>query len=106
MAQIDDISPEIVRAKAILYEIGKMLEEKNRAYGNSAADPVQIFSKSDSIEQIRVRIDDKLSRIARGRALVGEDTVKNLIGYLAIYLAVQDSEETDEIVQREPLCAK
>lgn len=39
-----------------------MLLAKNAAYGNSALEPVRIFSKADPTEQIRVRIDDKLSR--------------------------------------------
>ena len=37
------------------------------AYGIiSALDPLRIFSKADTTEQINVRIDDKLSQIARG----------------------------------------
>ena len=35
------------------------------------------------MEQIRVRIDDKLSRLARGQA-AGEDVVLDLIGYLVL----------------------
>lgn len=63
--------------------IAEMLIAKNAAYGNSALDPVRIFSKADPAEQIRVRIDDKLSRLARGSA-AGEDTVRDLIGYLIL----------------------
>ena len=46
--------------------IKQMLLHKNRAYGNSFADPVRIFSKSTPEEALLIRIDDKLSRIARG----------------------------------------
>ena len=46
--------------------IKEILPEKNHANGNSALEPVRIFSKADSVEQINVRIDDKLSRLARG----------------------------------------
>lgn len=60
-----------------------MLIEKNAAYGSSAIDPVRIFSKASPIEQILVRIDDKLSRIARGKA-AGEDVEQDLIGYLIL----------------------
>jgi len=49
-------------------EVERILLAKNAAYGNSALQPVRIFSKADPIEQIRVRIDDKLSRLARGQA--------------------------------------
>lgn len=69
--------------REVLQEIGDMLIEKNRAYGNSALDPVRIFSKSTTVEQILVRIDDKLSRLARGSA-AGEDVEKDLLGYLTI----------------------
>jgi hypothetical protein len=60
-----------------------ILLEKNASYGNSVLDPLRIFSKADRIEQIRVRIDDKLSRIARGKAS-GEDISLDLIGYLIL----------------------
>ncbi len=60
-----------------------MLLEKNRAYGNSALDPVRVFSKADPIEQLKVRIDDKLSRLARGSA-AGEDVELDLMGYLVL----------------------
>jgi len=60
-----------------------MLLAKNAAYGDSALNPVRIFSRADPVEQIRVRIDDKLSRMARGAA-AGEDVVLDLIGYLVL----------------------
>lgn len=63
--------------------IAEMLIEKNRAYGNSALKPVRIFSRASSEEQLLVRIDDKLSRLARGSA-AGEDVVADLIGYLIL----------------------
>jgi hypothetical protein len=63
--------------------IAEMLIEKNRAYGNSALQPVRIFSRASSEEQLLVRIDDKLSRLARGSA-AGEDVVADLIGYLVL----------------------
>lgn len=60
-----------------------MLLAKNAAYGNSALEPVRVFSKASPVEQILVRLDDKLSRLARGRA-AGEDVVQDLIGYLIL----------------------
>ena len=68
---------------AILDDIHEMLLEKNKAYGNSALNPVRIFSKASASEQLRVRIDDKLSRLARG-SNAGEDVVRDLIGYLVL----------------------
>lgn len=70
--------------------IAAMLVAKNRAYGNSALDPLRVFSRADTTEQIRVRIDDKLSRIQRGGASnISEDTVLDLIGYLVLLRVAQ-----------------
>jgi hypothetical protein len=63
--------------------IETMLLAKNKAYGDSALNPLRLFSKASSEEQILVRIDDKLSRIARGSA-AGEDVIDDLIGYLVL----------------------
>lgn len=65
-------------------DIKELLVEKNRAYGNSALDPVRIFSQADSDEQICVRIDDKLSRFARGKEYQGDNDLDDLIGYLVL----------------------
>lgn len=65
--------------------IKSLLLEKNKAYGNSAVDPVKIFSKLSNEEQIKVRIDDKISRIARGKqSSIQEDTEQDLIGYFIL----------------------
>jgi len=78
-------------------ELKKFLLEKNRAYGNSAADPVRIFSRVDALEQINVRIDDKLSRLARGHEFAGDDTELDLIGYLILKRAIKKSFMTAKI---------
>lgn len=68
------------------------LIDKNRAYGNSALDPVRIFSNSDNVEQLKVRIDDKLSRFARGTDFPGDNDIDDLIGYLVLLkVAVRDN---------------
>jgi len=51
-----------------LEQIQEMLLSKNRKYGNAALEPVRIFSKADALEQLKVRIDDKLSRLANQQA--------------------------------------
>jgi len=80
---------------AVCNEIKELLLAKNEAYGNSAADPLRIFSRVDAAEQINVRIDDKLSRIARGNAFADEDTELDLIGYLVLKRAVNRCQNTD-----------
>lgn len=72
-----------VRIAEVCDNIKAMLLEKNAAYGDSALNPVRIFSRCNPAEQLRVRIDDKLSRLSRGSA-AGEDVVNDLIGYLVL----------------------
>lgn len=83
----DEIKCDLYKTHEMISLVCKQVEalllQKNSAYGNSALDPVRIFSKSDTIEQINVRIDDKLSRIVRGSAS-GEDVEIDLIGYLIL----------------------
>ena len=69
---------------ATAHEIAHMLIRKNIAYGNSALDPIRIFSKADAREQLHVRIDDKVSRIMRGTEYVGDNDIDDLIGYLVL----------------------
>lgn len=64
--------------------IKTMLMEKNRKYGNSALDPVRVFSRASAEEQILVRIDDKLSRLRSMQNDDTEDVVMDLIGYLIL----------------------
>ena len=58
--------------------------QKNGSYGDSALDPIRIFSKADSIEQIKVRIDDKLSRLTKGTGHPGDNDTLDLLGYLIL----------------------
>ena len=78
--------------ESVCSDIQQMLIEKNRAYGDSALDPVRIFSKSDAVEQIYVRIDDKLSRVKRGHEYPGDDTIKDLVGYLVLLLVAKEKQ--------------
>ncbi len=64
--------------------IKEMLLEKNRKYGDSALNPIRIFSKSDTVEQLKVRIDDKLNRLKNLQPDETEDVVDDLIGYLIL----------------------
>jgi hypothetical protein len=65
--------------------ISDLLKSKNKAYGNTALNPTNIFSKLNATEAICARIDDKLARIGnRGINDETEDTVDDLIGYLLL----------------------
>ena len=91
MKSTSDLITEVGR------EVVMLLIEKNKAYGDTANHPPQIFSKLSAKEGILARIDDKLSRIKqRGLNDLTEDTVKDLIGYLILY-KVQERKEENKI---------
>jgi hypothetical protein len=66
-------------------EIKELLLEKNRLYGDSATNPVRVFSKADPTEAILIRMDDKLSRIRNMNRDDTEDAYLDLLGYLVLY---------------------
>jgi len=83
--------------KEVGREIVMLLIEKNKAYGDTANHPPQIFSKLSAREGILARIDDKLSRIKnKGLNDLTEDSVADLIGYLILY-KVQVRKEENKI---------
>ena len=69
----------------IFNEVKDLVLSKNAQYGDSVLNPVRIFSKAHISEQIRVRMDDKLSRLARGNDNIesDEDIYMDLMGYCA-----------------------
>jgi hypothetical protein len=72
--------------KEVAEEIVSLLLRKNKAYGDTANKPPQIFSKLSPKEAILARLDDKLSRIKTvGLNDKTEDTMLDLIGYLILY---------------------
>ncbi len=80
----------IRRAHAFLARVAATLTAKNARYGDSAAHPLRVFSRAPADEQLRVRLDDKLSRLARGTGLGDdEDTLLDLVGYLALLAATR-----------------
>jgi len=79
------------------HEIAHMLIEKNISYGNSALQPIKIFSKGDDLDGLRNRIDDKLSRIKNEQSYAGDNDVDDLIGYLILYKVGLDMNSSKEV---------
>jgi hypothetical protein len=82
---------EIERVIAeVCNNLKKMLWQKNKAYGNSALEPIRVFApevKEDAL--IRARMDDKLARIRNmnGRTELREeeeDAYMDLAGYIVL----------------------
>jgi hypothetical protein len=89
-------------------QIKELLLSKNKKYGDSALNPTRIFSKLDQVEQLYVRIDDKLSRISKGAGLLAndEDVINDLIGYLVLLkIALKDKNERWDGSDIEPPCS-
>ena len=81
------------KVRAILSEIGDTLIAKNQQYGNSALEPVRIFSKASTTEQIKVRMDDKISRLVRGNGEGDEDAATDLLGYIVLLKIAQSKDD-------------
>ena len=71
-------------------ELKWLLIEKNRKYGNSALSPLRVFSRTNSEEQILVRLDDKLNRIRNRQNDEDEDVIMDLAGYLILLMVARD----------------
>ena len=80
-------------------DIKELLINKNRKYGNSTLKPCRVFSKASAVEQLLVRIDDKLNRIMQGAGLLAddEDVVNDLIGYLVLLKIGMNDEKNKEV---------
>jgi hypothetical protein len=90
-----EMSQTAVLIAKICDDIRDLLLKKNRAYGNSALEPIRVFSKANSCEQILVRIDDKLNRIKQGANILSddEDVLQDLIGYLILLKVWKENTE-------------
>ena len=74
-----------VQVTVVLDEIRDLLIAKNQKYGNSALEPLGVFSQLSAKEGLLVRIDDKLKRIKNGSLeRDDEDVINDLIGYLIL----------------------
>jgi hypothetical protein len=76
----------------------ELVLEKNRRYENAALAPKQVFSKIDPGESIKIRIDDKLSRIRNSRGVIRKNDVADLIGYLALLSVSQDWTDFSDLI--------
>lgn len=78
----------------VCIDIAAFLAGKNIAYGNSALNPLRVFAKGiDPKQQILVRIDDKLNRALQGTEYAGDDTLKDLLGYIILYYVLEARNE-------------
>ena len=98
MSELEEVQKLIAEECDMLKEL---LLKKNRVYGNSAIFPKRIFSAQSPIEQIKVRMDDKLSRIENMKISANkdaevEDAYMDLAGYLILYRVAERIHRNEE----------
>ena len=104
LASLDSYDQDVLRVDSSTLKISNKCDElknlligKNLKYGDSALKPARIFSNASTIEQIKVRIDDKINRIKSSGVLSNdEDTVMDLAGYLILLRIALDELDTDQ----------
>lgn len=85
----------------VLSEITELLISKNQKYGNSAIEPLGIFSELTPEEGLKVRIDDKLKRIKNGSLdKDDEDVINDLIGYLVLLKILHKKDQPNEALKK------
>lgn len=89
--------PELSKFERVGLSIGSLVLEKNKRYGDSALNPLRIFSQLSNEEGLKVRLDDKLSRIKNSHPLRKND-VADLIGYLILYSLSQKWEDFSDLI--------
>jgi hypothetical protein len=71
----------------------ELLLKKNDAYGDAALQPLGVFSTLKASDGIKVRLDDKLKRIANvGINDKTEDTLMDCVGYMILLMIAIDNE--------------
>jgi len=73
----------------ITESLNDLLQYKNVNYGDSALNPIKVFSKVDAVNSLYQRADDKISRIQNSENLRVNDLV-DLMGYCVLICASKD----------------
>ena len=80
--------------KEVTNQLQELLIKKNRAYGNSALEPLNVFSQQNAVDSLCARLDDKLSRIKnKGLNDKTEDTLFDLAGYLILLIIAKNEQD-------------
>lgn len=90
----DEESDSEFQIKEVTNQLQELLIKKNRAYGNSALEPLNIFSNQNAVDSLCARLDDKLSRIKnKGLNDKTEDTLFDLAGYLVLLIIAKNEQD-------------
>lgn len=81
----------------------EFLIEKNKRYGNSALSPIDVFGNhidsdnASALNNMFVRLDDKLSRIKNSETLRKND-IADLVGYLLLLCVHQEWNDFSDLI--------
>lgn len=70
-------------------DVVEMLLEKNISYSNSAMDPLNVLSNATPEDQIKMHIDNKLTRLKYQKEFQNEDSLKDLAGYVILLMVLK-----------------
>ena len=71
-----------------------LLVKKNKAYGDSALNPLGIFENGDAVVSLGARMDDKLMRLkSLGMGKDSVDTLYDLHGYITLLIIAIERKE-------------
>ena len=82
---------------AVFTSLSRLVQEKNRRYGDSAIKPLRVFSKLPEDEGIKVRLDDKLNRVINAKEIRRND-IADIIGYLCLYCVSKGWISFDDLI--------
>lgn len=71
-----------------------LLLYKNQKYGDSALNPNNIFYKGDSVNSIKIRLDDKIGRVRNNDETKVND-VADIVGYCILLLVSMNVSKED-----------
>jgi hypothetical protein len=77
----------------IIEAMKDLLMYKNKHYGNSALEPIGIFYKGSAEDSIKIRLDDKLKRIANSKEEPKTNDICDIIGYSFLELTKRAENE-------------
>ena len=81
----------------LLTNFSKYLKTKNERYGNSALEPIGVFSEGNPNILLLVRIDDKLSKIKNSTDIKKNDVVE-LVGFLILFMLYKGWTDFEELI--------
>jgi hypothetical protein len=96
MIEVTELGTE-GKVAQVFASVAGLVKEKNRRYGDSALMPKRIFSKLPCDEGIKIRLDDKVSRIINSGE-VRKNDVADLMGYLCLLCISKDWLDFEDLI--------